>query len=114
MEKTPKQIAALREEIQNWMGKNGLAGETAWRTVEQVHGPDHLTFLHPYYLVLCTEGDLHNVFWGNPPEVPTDRNFGQLKQEFIDMLRTHGCRYEWKDHVTLSIIDRNERTRSVK
>ena len=107
--KTDAQVRALKEEIQAWMVKNRLTEETSWRTPAQVYGDEHKTFLHPYYLILCTEGDLYNMLWGYPLDEPDGRNAGQLKQEFDAILAKHGCRREWKNYVTLCIMDREER-----
>lgn len=112
MEKTPAEVRALKDELQVWMGRNGLDEEIVWKTPEGVYGENHATHIHPCYLVLCTEGDLYSVLWGEPPDYPTDRSFPQLKEEFKSILAGHGCWYEWENHTTLCILDRKERVKA--
>jgi hypothetical protein len=109
MEKTPAQARALKNEVETWLNRNGLAQDTGWRSADEMYGEKHKNFPFPHYWVLWFEGELYNVLWGQPPDEPDGRDFARLQEEFRQILASHGCRYEFIDDTSIRIFGREER-----
>lgn len=91
---------AMQAEIQSWMEKNELTHDTQWHTAEEYYGDKRLKFAEPHYLVLTFEGELYNVLWEYPPDVPDYPTYVKLHAEFDDIVARHGFWYDFEDNVT--------------
>ena len=90
----------MQAELQSWMEKNDLTHDTGWRTAEYHYGDELKKFDEPPCLVLTFGGDLNNVLWEYPPDVPDYQLYVKLHAEFDEIVDRHDFWYDFEDNVT--------------